>query len=714
MRSFTTILLTLLLINSLFGKEIPIAQAKEYATAAFQLYSGKTISKKSAAILDFQVKATNSSLPNYYAFNMYGGGFVILAANDQYSPVLGFSDEGHIDFSHSQQNIGLWGELSRHEIRINELREQKFEAPKKALSEWNKIKQVAESGVIKKSINFTPIVEPLTTTLWNQSGFYNSSCPADGEGPDGNTFCGCLPVAISMLLKYYENPAPGNGFVSYTDPIYGLQEVDLCGQQFDYANMPDVLTEENDVLADFIYDVGKSMRTFYSTSYTATYVSRTMNALIYFFGFNQDMKAYHGTNQETYSDVLKSEFDEGRIVFLSGWSVDSLYNGEIGHTWLADGYGFSAIGQEYMHFNWGWGGNNNGWFLDTPGNWAPHDANPEQVGIPYYWYRYTIYNIKPSGDNCTTPNAQIPIADPQDDYAYLYYRSPIDELSRYRYKHINDDEWTTTEATEKEHVFLNDLSPGTTYEFQVARNCCGEWSPFTSSIEFTTLGIPEPSNEESECAAEDSGDLFTSSLSDRFAFVYTTRPYGQVSNQFRYRVLGTETWIESMENTNHYLGLSDLAAGTTYEYQVRHECEEDIWSPYSESFSFATTGEQTQEDTEEDTEQDTVVESDNGDTANDTDADCPQIAIADFEVAFPTSNGATAYLLRLSGGQSYQYRYRSIGSVDWMLTEPMSSTSVNFSDLESNTSYEVQVAQHCGEGWSEFSDSKSVVTLMGN
>jgi hypothetical protein len=715
MRSLTAFLLLFLFNCSLFGKEIPVTQAKEYATAAFELYSGKTFSKKSKAIIDYKVKATNSSLPNYYAFNMRDGGFIILSANDEYSPVLGFSDHGHIDFSHSQENIGLWGELSRHEIRINELRQQEYKAPQKAINEWNTIKQLSTTGIVKKNITFTPIIGPLTTTLWNQDGYYNSSCPSDADGPDGCTYCGCLPIAISMLLKYYENPAPGNGFVSYNDPIYGLQEVDLCGQQFDYASMPDTLSQENKVLADFIYDVGKSMYTFYSTSYTATYVSRTVNALIYNYGFDQDMKDYRGTNQETYSKVLKTEFDEGRIVFLSGWSIDSLDRGVIGHTWLADGYGYSASGVEYMHFNWGWGGSNNGWFLDTPGNWEPYETNPEQATIPYYWYRYSVYNIKPSGANCTPPNTQISIADPQDDYAYLYYRSPIDELSRYRYKHINDDEWITTEATENEHMFVNDLDPGETYEFQVARNCCGEWSPFTSSTEFTTLGTPESTEEESDCIAEAANGLFITSLSDKFAFVYTTQPYGNVANQFRYKISGTDTWIESAENPNHYLGLSNLASGTNYEYQVRHECEEGIWSPYSESFSFTTTGDQIpQENTADEQEEEMQNEEVEDETNSPTETDCPTIELANFEVGYATASGATAYLLRLSGGQNYQYRYRIQGTSEWILTESTAATAVNFTNLRSNSNYEVQVAHHCGNGWSEFSESKVIQTLMGN
>jgi len=148
-------------------------------------------------------------------------------------------------------------------------------------TEWAKIRNLAAGKSVKKNLSFSPIVAPLTTTKWNQSGFYSESCPADTSGVDGNTYCGCLPIAAAQLMRYYENSAPGNGFVAYNDRNYGPQEVDLCGQNFDWDNMPDTLSEHNPTLADFIYDVGKSMETQYSTSYTGIKIERCLSLFLW-------------------------------------------------------------------------------------------------------------------------------------------------------------------------------------------------------------------------------------------------------------------------------------------------------------------------------------------------------------------------------------------------------------------------------------------------
>ena len=715
----------------LSAKDIPLKDASNYAVAAYKLYAGDSRKSNSVDIADHAIQELNG-VTNYYLFNIKDGGFVIISGDDRYYPVLGFSSEDQLDLGNFHALDIVKGELSDHERQIAESRKGNLKSTNGSITQaWSRIQEVAKSGIVKKNISFTPAVAPLTTTKWNQDGFYNASCPADPSGPEGRTYCGCLPVALGQLLKYYENPAPGNGALSYQDRLYGTQDVDICGRTFDYDDMPDVLTEPNSTLADFIYDVGKITRTQYSTVYTGTYVSTLENALVYNFGFDANIKAYHGTDQARYSEVLRKELDEGRIVFLSGWSIDEQQSADIGHTWLADGYGYTDTGLEYMHFNWGWGGNNNGWFLDVPGSWTPHADNPQQVSIPYYWYRYTVYNIQPSGEDCSRPNQNTARAEGFDGYAYLYYSTPMtDELRRYRYREVGTDEWTTSEPTDLHYSFAGNLKKGTDYEYQVSRNCCGGWSSFSSVKEFRTLGTAvesslEDSTEEANednttttsCAAEAADRLSVTSVSDNFGYVYTTRPHGQVDNQFRYKKVNSSSWTETDISTSHFRALSGLDSGTTYEYQVRHQCEPQVWSDYSNSFEFSTTGVATAAEDQgtQDEEADTSGEENadvTEDISDDTSGVCPMISTDAFAVGLATSSGATAYLLRLTGGEQYRFRYRMAGSEgSWSVTAATSSTYSNFTGLSGQTSYEVQISQFCEGGWSEYSESLTVTTL---
>jgi len=683
---------------SSIAREIPFQEAKKLANSAFSLYTGKKMAKHGEAFSAYHIEALGKDL-FYYAFNMKSGGFIILSADDEYNAVLAFSDEGQINFNSEEENIGVWGELSRHKQQIKFVRKKKLKANTKIRNEWAAIKSHSTGKALKKGFGFTPIVAPLTTTKWNQSGFYNSSCPADTSGINGFTYCGCQPIAVSQILRYYESGIPGNGSISYTDPIYGEQSADFCGKQYSWANMPDTLSGPNSILADFIYDVGKSMETHYSTSYTGTFVSKMRNAMVYNFGFDNAMKSYSGTDHEKYSSVLREEFDNNRVVFLSGWSIDSLQNADVGHTWVGDGYGYSDTGEEYMHFNWGWGGANNGWFLDTPGYWVPHEDNPEQDKVSYYWYRFTVYNIFPAGESCQTPDINVYEVDPADTYAWMYYRPPFDEQVSFRYRKQGSAEaWVTTEPTNKAHSFAGDLAKGTTYEYQLSRSCCNSWSSFSETQTFTTEGAvigPEPTS----CPAEDADLLFSSSITENFAFIYTTRPHGAVTNQFRYRVEGTSEWTNSGDNNIYYYALTNLKAGTSYEFQVRHLCGDSSWSEYSSSSSIKTLG-------------DLVEEGGEGNEGNEPDEmtnDCDTVPASYFTAGYERTNSVTAYLLFSPGGSHFRFRYRANGTDnEWTVTEESTFTSANLTGLSPNTEYEYQISQKCPSGWSEFSESNYI------
>ena len=721
MRSFSLFLFLFSFCFQSSAKDIPLDVAQQYAVAAYKLYAKDNRKSDNASINGHLTQVSDNNEISYYLFNFENGGFVILSADDNYHPVLGFSTEGPLDFSNEQAMIILKGEMASHEIQIAESKKANFKSSTNIISAWSEIKEIARTGRVPKNNTFQPVVAPLTTTKWNQDGFYNASTPVDPNGPNGRTYAGCVPIAMAQLLRYYENSAPGNGTLVYDDPVYGLQEGDICGQQFDYANMPDVLTEENTILSDFIYDIGKMTRTKYSTSYTSTYVSLLENSLVFNFGFDSDIKAYSGTNQDLYSSTLKSELDENRLVLLSGWSIDEFDRADIGHTWVADGYGHDAQGVEYMHFNWGWGGSNNGWFLDNPGAFTPHPNNPEQSVIPYYWYRYTIYNIKPAGEACSQPDQTLARSESFENYAYLYFETPLrDEMRRYRYKKVGTSDWITSDPTDVHFLYAGDLTPGTNYEYQVSRNCCGGWSSFSELNEFTTLGTaPQTEDAETEeeaeeenqtnidCPVEDADGFFVTSLSDNFAFVYSTRPYGAVNNQFRYKKINSSNWTESDISNLHYRPLSGLDSGSTYEYQVRHECEAGTWSEYSGSFSFTTTGEATGGETTEEEESGEGEATEENQTSN----DC---AVEDADGFFVTSlshNFAYVYSLTPYGAVNNQFRYKKTNSSNWTESDISNLYYRALSGLDSGSTYEYQVRHECEAGiWSEYSDSFSFTT----
>ena len=700
--------LLVLLGHEISAQELQTKKIDTYAKAAFRYYANTYQSASQLKIKDSftQTKDGNSY---YHIFNFENGGFVILSGISGYDAVLGFSDEGKISLIESDRNDGLWGELSKHEDNIKRVIKGKIKAPTRVSKQWDKLKQLAESDKNLKTISFTPVVGPLTTTKWKQSGYFNDDIPIDENTGERGTNAGCVPIAIAQALRYYASPTPGVGSVSYEDPIHGLLGTDFCGQTFDYDDMPDTLSEYNATVAKFVYDVGLSMETQYNDRSTGTYRSKIPGALIYNFGFDQGLRWFTTTDSQRYSETLTTEFDAGRIVVLAAKNLDDDGRIDGGHCWVADGYGYSDDGVEYMHMNWGWGGLDNGWFLDTPGAWIPHEDNVDDYEIGYYYYRTTYYNIKPAEEFCVSPNPNYIEIGPRDTYAWMYNSRSDEELKKFRYRESGSSHWLETEATYESATFVSNLKKGTTYEYETARNCCGDWSSFSDSAEFTTTGDPkdDDAGDNANCPLENVSDMRTSAVKDDFAYIYTSQPNGRVNNQFRYRVLDSgDNWTETEVSDRHFRAIKNLQSATAYEFQVNHECNTADWSGFSASFIFTTTGIASDDDNETPTDD---VNDDDLDV--NTDTDCLKEDPSQMKASGIKDNAAIIYTRFPNGKVNNIFRYRVAGSSDWIETGSDDSHYRRLRDLLAGTTYEYQVNHQCSTNSdSGFSDSYEFTT----
>ena len=80
-------------------------------------------------------------------------------------------------------------------------------------------------------------------------------------------------------------------------------------------------------------------------------------ALKNYFGYDKHVtlrkRSYYGTTE--WMNIIKAELDAGRPVYYGGAS-DA---GQGGHAFVCDGYDDNG----YVHINWGWYGDSNGYFL---------------------------------------------------------------------------------------------------------------------------------------------------------------------------------------------------------------------------------------------------------------------------------------------------------------------------------------------------------------
>lgn len=152
---------------------------------------------------------------DYYAFNINGGGFVIIAGEDRATNVLGYSDSGHLDFNNMPDNFKAL--LASYKEEIEWLQ---------AHPDYQMTPMVRATG--------GGGVAPLIKSLWGQEMPYNLQCPIyDGE------YCvvGCVATAMSQVMHYWQYPTTSPEISSYYCYDIGQTLPALPATNFEYNKM---------------------------------------------------------------------------------------------------------------------------------------------------------------------------------------------------------------------------------------------------------------------------------------------------------------------------------------------------------------------------------------------------------------------------------------------------------------------------------------------
>jgi len=252
-----TLLSTLVVFNTANAKQVNFAEAEKMATQVFKkaLEASGTYNKNSKAIVSSSFTKKEGEVSLYTIYNFEPKGFVILSAEDNYNAVLAFSTDNNIDFATKEKSPVYNMILKTHEQRIKYVKKQNIEASPQIKKEWAELKLLSRPNAKKSMLDFEIVVAPLTTTKWGQGAFYNQLLPQNenaDDDKDGRTNGGCVPVAMSQLIKFHNYPPKGNGDISYTDPNYGNLSADFCETNYNWNNMPDELNDYNEDVATVI------------------------------------------------------------------------------------------------------------------------------------------------------------------------------------------------------------------------------------------------------------------------------------------------------------------------------------------------------------------------------------------------------------------------------------------------------------------------------
>lgn len=388
MKKISTFILVLFSIT-LIAKEVPRDIAVKAATFYFKercVAFGKPLSTEPTIKSIYMEKSGNSVL--YYIVNFDPKGFVIIAAEDASVPVLGYSIDQNLDKSNSAPALLDW--LKGYEESLKEVIKANASPTAEAKSEWNRITN--PDAVVDNSKVGAPIVGPLLTTTWNQDQYYNEQCPFDSMSVNGYDFHvpnGCVALSTSQVMFYNRHPQIGNGSKTYNESNswgdngqceYGVLSANFGATTYHWDAMTDVVNNYNFSVAQLIAHLGISVSMDYAVDGSGSQTTNAAVALKQYFRYSANCTYKRKDQYPVLNDwiaLFKGQLDARHPMINSGRAED----GSGGHAYNCDGYD----DQNYFHFNWGWGGYGNGWFLLSNLNPNGSDFNyDQQVVINIY------------------------------------------------------------------------------------------------------------------------------------------------------------------------------------------------------------------------------------------------------------------------------------------------------------------------------------------
>ncbi len=292
---------------------------------------------------------------NLFIFGFENGGFVILPNDDDISPILGYSLNSSVSEGITNPALKSW--LKSYQKIINYVAANKIKNVR-SQKEWENIYE-RRMPALQKSSNVKD-VPLLLTTIWDQGKYFNDMCPATSTGGSGgHVWAGCVATAMAQIMNYHNHPAEGLGGYSYVPedhPEYGKQSAIFNNSTYNWASMPDTVSSSNNEIAKLLYHCGVSVAMNYTPDGSGASTTDAANSLITHFNYKPTLE-YVSKDDSTcnWDSLLISELDKGQPMFYRGESVDG------GHAFVCDGYQTGT--PNYFHFNWGWSGYYNGFFM---------------------------------------------------------------------------------------------------------------------------------------------------------------------------------------------------------------------------------------------------------------------------------------------------------------------------------------------------------------
>lgn len=421
---------------------VPILQAIDVAATFLGTLSDDPETKsKSRLVTTETIRDDKNYEPLMYIMNYDGGGFTIVSATKSYYPILAYSEDNPFEMKEDMDNMVVWLDITKESIKqsaglednikeeirtlwsslessnsssvtpvktkspnpeeyafqnrtealwssvpdpeaytIHRLSEMSGEIPAGLYSELCDLADYYYSPRdytivgIKHEYSFSQ-VGPLLSTIWHQDVPFNDLI---------NGLAGCGTIAVAQIMKFHEYP-----------------------EDYNWSNIPNM---------SVTLDTKELIRDVHSYLGSAAMPNDAKNAFLSF-GFNASLSDHNAV------DVRNEIINYQRPVSMGGYTKAPIMGMPMGdgHRWICDGvqdsryfasyfiefrsgssgsYNYSSLNYPsiqspelfntqityFYYMKWGWfGGDNNGWFLNSSVN---------TLGGNYQYYRKNIYVSK--------------------------------------------------------------------------------------------------------------------------------------------------------------------------------------------------------------------------------------------------------------------------------------------------------------------------------
>ena len=246
---------------------------------------------------------------------------------------------------------------------------------------------VGEGGEVPDDTpNAKEDVKPLLTCHWHQNSPYNDMSPVIA---DGNVKCvaGCVAIAAAQIIYYWRKDNPPATLRNTPTYIYStapVTEVVEAGTPNHWELMQDryddtSTDEARQAAAQLCYVIGTSSYLNFASS-TSGSIHIAANAMYSQYRLLSEYATKSKYKQREWQQLLYDELREQRPVLCSG-------QGSGGHAFVLDGYDAQT---DLYHFNFGWGGDGDGYY--------PVDDTEEAMG-GFYEGQAVAYQIRPETRN---------------------------------------------------------------------------------------------------------------------------------------------------------------------------------------------------------------------------------------------------------------------------------------------------------------------------